>query len=59
MAEGTLNRIHTPETRARRRAKNARNASNKPAPGSDGLRKSCKDHGCKHAKHGFTNKDRK
>jgi hypothetical protein len=56
MAEGTLNRIHTPITRATRRAKNARNAANRPAPGSNGMRKSCREHGCIHEKHGGIHK---
>jgi hypothetical protein len=43
--------------KAVRYAKSLRTASHKPAPGSNGMRKSCRDYGCSCKKHGGKRKD--
>jgi len=44
--------------KAVRYAKSLRTASHKPLPGSNGMRKPCREYGCHCAKHGYTNRDR-
>lgn len=54
--QDTLTRKNS--NKAVRYAKSLRTASHKPAPGSNGMRKPCREYDCKCKKHGYTKRDR-